>query len=156
MATNPKVGLNRKLHEAKKNTLEEMHNDVLRGMTRYRVRRKFLDGEYTLPCTPVADMSKDGRNLERRFTAYWDDMIEEFGKEFEKDRDKLRSKFLAKYNYLYEQALLKGDVKDARAILDSMVKLTGCIQETPSTAIQINGSDDGKVVVNFGFIDDEN
>lgn len=145
MATNPKVGLNRKLHEAKKNTIEEMHYDVLKGVTKYRIRKKFLNGEYTLH-ERSEDKSKDGRNLERRFTRYWQDMIDAFGEEFEDSRESLRSKFIARYTYLYEQALLKNDLKDAKAILDSIVKLTGADEPT-KTDINLNGD----FVIDFGF-----
>lgn len=146
MATNPKVGLNRKLKEAKANTLDEMHYDVLKGVTKYRIRKKFLNGEYTLPETDKADMSKDGRNLERRFTNYWHDMIEKFGEEFEDNREALKAKFIARYTYLYEQALNKNDLKDAKAILDSIVKLTGA-DEPIKQEIDISGG----FVIDFGL-----
>lgn len=143
---NPTVGLNRKMKEAKMNTLNEMHYDVLKGMTKYRVRRKFLDGGYTLPDTDKADMSKDGRNLERRFTNYWNDMIENFGEEFEDNREALKAKFIARYTYLYEQALNKNDLKDAKAILDSIVRLTGA-DEPIKSDINLNG----EISIDFGF-----
>lgn len=145
MATNPKVGLNRKMHDAKMNTIDEMHFDVLKGVTKYRIRKKFLNGEYTLP-EFGEDKSKDGRNLERRFTAYWKDMIEKFGEEFEDNREALKSKFIARYTYLYEQALLKNDIKDAKAILDSIVKLTGA-DEPIKQEIDLNGG----FVIDFGL-----
>lgn len=143
---NPKIGLSRKMKEAKQNTLDEMHYDVLKGVTKYRIRKKFLNGEYTLPETDSADMSKDGRNLERRFTYYWKDMIDKFGEEFEGNREALKSKFIARYTYLYEQALLKNDLKDAKAILDSIVKLTGA-DEPIKQEIDINGG----FVIDFGL-----
>lgn len=150
MATNPKVGLNRKIHEAKMNTLDEMHNDVLKGMTKYRIRKKFLNGEYTLPDHPYCkeDESEDGRNLERRFTNYWNDMINAFGEEFEDSREALKAKFIARYTYLYEQALNKNDLKDAKAILDSIVRLTGA-DEPIKQEIDLNGG----FVIDFGLDD---
>lgn len=146
MATNPKVGLNRKMREAKINTLDEMHYDVLKGMTKYRIRKKFLDGCYTLYDTDKTDMSKDGRNLERRFTNYWNDMIEAFGEEFEDNREALKAKFIARYTYLYEQALNKNDLKDAKAILDSIVRLTGA-DEPIKSDVNLNG----EISIDFGF-----
>lgn len=150
MATNPKVGLNRKWHEAKMNTLDEMHLDVLKGMTKYRIRKKFLNGGYTLPehgfCKE--DESEDGRNLERRFTRYWQDMIDAFGEEFEDNREALKAKFIARYTYLYEQALNKNDLKDAKAVLDSIVRLTGA-DEPIKQEIDLNGG----FVIDFGLDD---
>ena len=126
MATNPKVGLNRKMHDAKMNTIDEMHFDVLKGVTKYRIRKKFLNGEYTLP-EFGEDKSKDGRNLERRFTAYWKDMIEKFGEEFEDSREALKSKFIARYTYLYEQALFWDRVND--------LILQACLQKWPESVV---------------------
>ena len=148
MATNPKVGLNRKWHEAKMNTLDEMHLDVLKGMTKYRIRKKFLSGGYTLPEHAYCkeDESEDGRNLERRFTRYWQDMIDAFGEEFEDNREALKAKFIARYTYLYEQALNKNDLKDAKAILDSIVRLTGA-DEPIKSDVNLNG----EISIDFGF-----
>lgn len=148
MATNPKVGLNRKMREAKINTIDEMHYDVLKGMTKYRIRKKFLDGGYTLPEHRLSkeDESEDGRNLERRFTNYWNDMINAFGEEFEDNREALKAKFIARYTYLYEQALNKNDLKDAKAILDSIVRLTGA-DEPIKSDVNLNG----EISIDFGF-----
>ena len=91
-------------------------------------------------------MSKDGRNLERRFTNYWKDMIEKFGEEFEDNREALKAKFIARYTYLYEQALMKNDLKDAKAVLDSIVKLTGA-DEPIKAEIDLTGG----FVIDFGL-----
>jgi hypothetical protein len=49
------------------------------------------------------------------------------------------------------------DRYNAVGALNTIMKLTGASMDKPQTAIQINGSEDGKVVVNFGFnnIDEE-
>lgn len=144
---NPKICFkHRKDRDAKANTIEEMHNDVLQGMTKYRVRQKFLGGGYIVPDTIEEDRSKEGRNLERRFNRYWNDMLSKFGEEFEENREALRAKFIARYTYLYNLAVNKNDLKDAKAILDSIVRLTGADEPTRQE-IDLNGG----FIIDFGL-----
>ena len=99
---------------ARKITLKEMKDDVIRGLQKHQVRDKFVSGQYYSKTSSV-----------RSFNDYWRDMLDLFAEEFEKNREDLKSKFLARYLYLYELAVQKNNLKDARAILDSIVKLTG-------------------------------
>ena len=45
----------------------------------------------------------------------------------------------------------KGDIYNARGILDSMSRIFGIEKKTPDTAIMINSDKEGGVTVNFGF-----
>lgn len=100
--------------------IEKMHFDVLNGMPKYMVKDRFYNGEYyELP----KDLTTKAKY--KRFNRAWDIMIDKFGKDFEENNEMLKSKFLAKYNYLYQLAVDKGNIKEARQILDSLTHLLG-------------------------------
>ena len=80
------------------------------------------------------------------FCGYWNEMISLFAEEFEKNREDLKSKFLARYLYLYEMAINNKRTKEAKDILDSIVKLTGA-DEPIRQEIDVNGG----FVIDFGL-----
>jgi hypothetical protein len=73
--------------------------------------------------------------------------------DFEADMKDLRADVYAKLLAVYSDAIADDDRYNALGALDKILKLGGI--DKPQTAIQINGSNDGKVVVNFGFSNNE-
>ena len=121
----------------KRDIMDAMYNDVIHGKQKYQIREKFLNGEYNNQA--LTNVS---------FCNYWNEMIEKFAEEFEKNREDLKAKFLSRYLYLYETNVSNGKIKEAKDVLDSIVKLTGA-DEPIRQEIDINGG----FVIDFGLDD---
>lgn len=119
----------------KRDIISAMYDDCIRGKQKYQVREKFMNGEYNNKALTNAS-----------FCGYWNEMISLFAEEFEKNREDLKSKFLARYLYLYEMAINNKRTKEAKDILDSIVKLTGA-DEPIRQEIDVNGG----FVIDFGL-----
>ena len=135
MASNFVKGKNEHQVQEKRRVLEAMYFDVIHGKQKYQIREKFTAQAYD-----------NKTHSDRQFFTYWNDMMDLFAEEFEKNREDLKSKFLARYLYLYEKAVDKKDLKGAKDILDSIVKLTGA-DEPIRQEIDVNGG----FVIDFGL-----
>lgn len=85
---------------------------------------------------------------------YYNMAMDRFAVDCDIEAERLRQMFYGRYEALLEDAIKKGDIYNARGILDSMSRIFGIEKKKPDTAIQINGSSDGNLVVNFGLSDD--
>lgn len=112
-----------------------MYHDLIHGKMKWQIKKKFMDGGYNNKTV-----------LERSFHSYWKDMLERFGDEYEKYKEEIREKFIAKYMYLYEEAVKNNNMKVAKDILDSLSKLFG-LYEPEKQEINLNG----EIIVDFGF-----
>lgn len=128
-------GKNEHQVQEKRRVLEAMYFDVIHGKQKYQIREKFTSQGY-----------ENKTHSDRQFFTYWNDMMDLFAEEFEKNREDLKSKFLARYLFLYEKAVDKNDMKGAKDILDSIVKLTGA-DEPIRQEIDVNGG----FVIDFGL-----
>ena len=122
------------VHE-KRRVIEAMYFDVIHGKQKYQIREKYTSQGYN-----------NKTHSDRQFYEYWNAMMDLFAEEFEKNREDLKSKFLARYLYLYEKAVDAKNLKGAKDILDSIVKLTGA-DEPIRQEIDINGD----FVIDFGL-----
>ena len=77
--------------------------------------------------------------------------LKRFAHDVDMKHSDLRNIFYKRYEDIYRKQIEAGDRTGARQTLDSMARIFGIEQKGPSTAIQINGTEDGKVTVNFGF-----
>lgn len=102
------------MYQHKRNIINAMYADVIRGKQKYQIREKFMNGDYNNKALTNAS-----------FCGYWNDMILLFAEEFEKNKEDLKSKFIARYLYLYEMNITKGKFKEAKEVLDSIAKMTG-------------------------------
>lgn len=95
-------------------------------------------------------MYTDYNYSRRQAEVYYRAALERFAVDTDVEMEKLRNVFYTRYLSLYEEAVKKGDIFNAKGVLDSMSKIFGIEQKTPQNAIQINGGDD-KIVINFGL-----
>ena len=126
--------------------VELVYCDIANGVSRSQIIDKITKGTY------------DG--MERGFASrtaanYYNAALDRFAVDTDIEAEKLRDMFYGRYEALLEEAVKKGDIYNAKGILDSMAKIFLGVDKKPTTAIQINGSEDGKVVVNFGFSDED-
>lgn len=125
--------------------LDDVYVDIANGVSRSDIVQKLMAGLYK----PQAGQSKN--MTYRQANEYWNCALERMHYNKDIELDKLRDVFYSRYEALFEEAVKKNDIYNAKAILDSMSKIFGIEQKTPSTAIQINNGGDDKIVINFGL-----
>lgn len=94
----------------------------------------------------------------RQAALYYNAALDRFAVDTDIEAERLRNLFYGRYEALLEEAVRKGDIFNARGILDSMSRIFGVERKTPDTAIMINSDKENGVTINFGFSDkkDEN
>jgi len=122
--------------------IDQIYCDLCKGVARSEVLLKLQKGEYDGMLRPIK---------ERTACEYLAAAMDRLHYELEADMKDLRADLYGKLLAVYNDAMQAGDRYSAIGALGTMIKLVGAQRDTPQTAIQINGSDDGKVVVNFGF-----
>ena len=73
-----------------------------------------------------------------------------------RDIDAVKDSLYAQYLNLYRECLEMGNHMTAKSVLDSLMKLYGLDKPINQTNVQINGNDDGKIEINFGFASEKN
>ena len=140
-----KTGLAPTLTE-KYNTLDEtvslIYVDIANGVSRSDCLQKIQEGMY------------DNKPVKARQAAYYyNAALNRFAEDRNIESEKLRDMFFGRYESLLADAVKKGDLYNARGILDSMARIFGVEKkDAPQTAIQINNNKEG-ITVNFGFDD---
>lgn len=119
--------------------LELVYTDVCNGVSRRDCQKKLTEGAYgNKPISP------------QQARAYYTAVLDQIAQNTDIEHKRLKDVLWSRYESLLETAVKKDDLYNARGILDSMAKIFGLEQKTPTTAIQINGGDE-KIVVNFGL-----
>lgn len=119
--------------------VEKCYVDIANGASRSDVIQKLCDGIYT-----------DFKYSRRQAQNYYNAALDRFAIDTDIEAEKLRNVFYGRYESLLNDAIEKGDIYNARGILDSMSRIFGVEKKMPQNAIQIQGGDD-KIVINFGL-----
>lgn len=120
--------------------LADIYADMANGMTRTEVISKLKNGLYEGQSRAISHVAANG---------YVQIVEQRLQQDFENQRGELSNKIALGYMTIYQDALNSGDRMNAVKALDGLTKLMG--GNVPQTAIQINGTKDGSVIVNFGF-----
>lgn len=120
--------------------LADIYADMGNGMTRTEVIAKLKNGLYPSQDKAIGQVAANG---------YVQIVEQRLQQDFENKRGELSNKIALGYMTIYQDALESGDRMNAVKALDGLAKLMG--GNVPQTAIQINGTKDGSVMVNFGF-----
>jgi F0F1-type ATP synthase alpha subunit len=119
--------------------VEKCYVDIANGASRSDVIQKLCDGIYT-----------DFKYSRRQAQNYYNAALDRFAIDTDIEAEKLRNVFYGRYESLLNDAIEKGDIYNARGILDSMARIFGVEKKMPQNAIQIQGGDE-KIVINFGL-----
>lgn len=119
--------------------------DIANGVSRSDVIQKITNGLYDGMERPLAA---------RTAANYYNAALDRFAVDCDIEAERLRNMFYGRYESLLEECIRKGDMYNARGVLDSMSRIFGVERKTPETAIQINNNKDG-ITVNFGFAKEE-
>lgn len=120
--------------------------DIANGVSRSQVIEKITKGVYEGMERPLAP---------RTAANYYNAALDRFAVDCDIEAEKLRNLFYGRYESLYEEAVRKNDIYNAKGILDSMAKIFGIEKKTPQNAIQIRSDVEGGITVNFGFADED-
>ena len=126
--------------------VEQCYVDIANGVSRSQVLEKITKGVYECMDRPLAT---------RTAINYYNAALDRFAVDTDVEAERLRQMFYGRYEALLEEAVKKGDIYNARGILDSMSRIFGVERKEPSTAIQINSDKEGGVTVNFGFSEEK-
>ena len=122
--------------------VEQCYCDIANGVSRSTVIQKITQGAYEGMARPLAP---------RTAANYYNAALDRFATDCDVEAERLRNMFYGRYEALLEEAVKKGDIYNARGILDSMSRIFGVERKAPDTAIMINSDKEGGVTVNFGF-----
>lgn len=114
--------------------------DICNGVSKSDIYEKIQKGLYEGMKRPLSRYSA---------TYYYQAAMDRIGFDREKDENALRDMLYSRYEAILQDAIEKGDMYNARGILDSIAKIF--LPNRPDTAIQINSDKEGGVTVNFGF-----
>ena len=120
--------------------VDQVYCDLCNGVSKSDIIIKFANCQY------------DGQKKaikERTAQDYIASAVDRIGFDREKDENALRDMLYSRYEAILQDAIEKGDIYNARGILDSIAKIF--LPNRPETAIQINSGKEGGVTVNFGF-----
>lgn len=121
--------------------VEQCYCDIANGVSRSVVIDKITKGAYDGMERPLAA---------RTAANYYNAALDRFAVDTDIEAERLRKMFYGRYEALLEEAVKKGDLYNARGILDSMSRIFGIERKTPDTAIQIVNNKEG-ININFGF-----
>lgn len=122
--------------------VSQVYCDIANGVSRSVVIDKIVKGVYDGMDRPLAP---------RTAANYYNAALDRFAVDTDVEAEKLRQVFYTRYESLLEEAVKKGDLYNARGILDSMSRIFGIERKTPDTAIMINSDKENGVTINFGF-----
>lgn len=131
------------------NRILDMRKDYLDGMSKSEMRKAYIEGKYA-----GLENCNNDESIRSAWQRDWRRLLAIFKDDFENSREILTADFMGKYSHLYKEAMRKNNLKEARAVLDSMAKIAGIYDVAQQTNVQINTKDEG-VTVNFGFDNNE-
>lgn len=125
--------------------LDLVYVDICNGVARSDITQKLMKGLY--------EPQKRGMTY-RTANEYYNCALDRMHYNTDVEHARLKDIFYNRYESLLETAIKKGDIFNARGILDSMTK-TFLGDDREKNKIEIN-SNNGEVVIKFGFNNDDN
>lgn len=127
--------------------VDQVYCDLVNGLAHSEIINKLKEGLY--------DGQTKGITY-RTAKDYVDAAVTRLHYDFESQIGEIRADLYVKILSVYNDAMKNNDRYNAIGALNTLMKLTGVSMDKPQTAIQINGGgSDGKVIVNFGFSNNE-
>ena len=124
--------------------LDEVYVDICNGVSRSDITQKLMKGFY--------EPQKRGMTY-RTANEYYNCALDRMHYNTDVEHARLKDIFYNRYESLLETAIKKGDVFNAKGVLDSMAKIFLGMDKQQNN-IQINNNKDG-ITIHFGFTKDE-
>lgn len=125
--------------------LDLVYVDITKGVARSDITQKLMKGFY--------EPQKRGMTY-RQAQEYYNCALDRMHFNTDVEHARLKDIFYTRYEGLLETAIKKGDVYNARAVLDSMAKIFLGMDKQQNN-ILINNNKEG-ITIHFGFTKDEN
>lgn len=124
--------------------LDEVYVDICNGVARSDIAQKLMKGLY--------EPQKKGMTY-RTANEYYNCALDRMHYNTDVEHARLKDIFYNRYESLLETAIKKGDVFNAKGVLDSMAKIFLGMDKQQNN-IQINNNKDG-ITIHFGFTKDD-
>lgn len=124
--------------------LDEVYVDICNGVSRSDIAQKLMKGLY--------EPQKRGMTY-RTANEYYNCALDRMHYNTDVEHARLKDIFYNRYESLLETAIKKGDVFNAKGVLDSMAKIFLGMDKQQNN-IQINNNKDG-ITIHFGFTKEE-
>jgi hypothetical protein len=124
--------------------LDEVYCDICNGVARSDITQKLMKGLY--------EPQKRGMTY-RTANEYYNCALDRMHYNTDVEHARLKDIFYNRYESLLETAIKKGDVFNAKGVLDSMAKIFLGMDKQQNN-IQINNNKEG-ITIKFGFSKDE-
>lgn len=124
--------------------LDEVYVDICNGVSRSDITQKLMKGFY--------EPQKKGMTY-RTANEYYNCALDRMHYNTDVEHARLKDIFYNRYESLLETAIKKGDVFNAKGVLDSMAKIFLGMDKQQNN-IQINNNKDG-ITIHFGFTKDD-
>ena len=122
--------------------VDEVYVDICNGVSRSDIVQKLTKAVY---------QSQKGKpKTYRTANEYYNTALDRMHFNTDIEHQRLKDVFYNRYESLLEEAIKKGDIFNAKGILDSMAKIFLGTDKN-NTNIQINSDKENGVTVNFGF-----
>ena len=125
--------------------LDEVYVDICNGVARSDITQKLMGGLY--------EPQKKGMTY-RTANEYYNTALDRMHYNTDVEHARLKDIFYNRYESLLEAAIKKGDVYNAKGVLDSMAKIFLGMDKQQNN-IQINNNKEG-ITIHFGFSKDDN
>lgn len=122
--------------------LELVYVDICNGVSRRDCQKKLTDGAYGNK--PISY---------RQAQSYYTAALDQIAQNTDIEHKRLKDVLWSRYESLLETAVKKDDLYNARGILDSMAKIFGLEQKTPTTQVNIQNNSD-VIKISFGLQQD--
>ena len=119
--------------------VSQCYCDIANGVSRSQVIEKITKGIYEGIDRPLAA---------RTAANYYNAALDRFAVDTDIEAERLRKMFYGRYESLLEDAVNKGDIYNARGILDSMCRIFG-IEKKDVPVVNLNTN--GDIKISFGF-----
>lgn len=133
------------------NVIDDVYVDICNGVARSDITQKLVNGKYE------SQTAQQSKMTYRTANEYYNTALDRMHFNTDVEHHRLKDIFYNRYEKLLEKAVKKGDLANAKGILDSMAKIFLGMDKQQNN-IQINNNKEG-ITIKFGFTkddDDEN
>ena len=123
--------------------IEEIQCDLINGVLRSEIFRKFKEGEYD----NLGEKKIGERQIQYYIKAAWEKMKEDRTEKVQELRDMLFSQYMSQYR----EATEMGNVLAAKSCLDRIAKIFLPDEKT----LNLNANVQGDITIDFNLIEDE-
>lgn len=129
------------------NVIDDVYCDICNGVSRSEITQKLINGMYD------SQTHQQSKMTYRTANEYYNTALDRMHFNTDVEHQRLKDIFYTRYESLLEEAIKKGDIFNAKGILDSMAKIF-LGDDKDKNRIEIKNDKEG-ITIKFGFAKDE-